>query len=251
MFQLLPTWAFWTLYGFVILYGCHLTSLFSSLYLHRSITHKGVIFAPWLAFIMRAWLWMATGMKTKEWVACHRKHHSDPDGDGDPHSPVKEGFWTVMLGGVFLYRKAVADKAMVEKFASDCPDDWWEKHVFARNFPFGIILLIAINVLLFGLPWGLVSWLCLALWMIFIGHVINGMGHHNGYRNTETEDSSTNITSNGILIAGEELHNNHHAYPASPKFSLKEDEIDVGWWYIGLFNKLGWVEKLRLPKPTN
>lgn len=235
--------SFWIPLAFILITG-HFTSISSSLYLHRSITHKGVEFAAPVSFLMRTWLWLATGMSTKEWVACHRKHHAFPDEEEDPHSPVQKGFWSVMLGGVFHYRKAVADKEMVEKFGKGCPNDWLEKNVYTKYRQYGIFILMGINLLLFGFLWGPIVWVGQVLWMIFIGHVVNGMGHKVGYRNTDVDDHSTNIMPVGILIAGEELHNNHHANPASPKFSRKWYEFDMGWVYIKTLSLIG-LAKVR------
>lgn len=227
----------WLAVIYILVTG-HWTSISASLYLHRSITHKGVVFKAPVNFLMRTWLWLATGMSTKEWVACHRKHHSCPDQPGDPHSPVQTSMWHVLTQGVFDYRKAVADKEMVEQFGKGCPDDGLEREFFTPYRQYGIYVLLFINLLLFGWIWFIPVWLCQILWMIFIGHVINGLGHGVGYRNKEVEDHSTNVLPVGILVAGEELHNNHHANPASPKFSRKWYEFDMGWVYIKL---LSWV----------
>jgi len=228
----------------VVLISGHLTSISSSLYLHRSITHKGVVFAPPVNFLMRTWLWLATSMSTKEWVACHRKHHAFPDEEEDPHSPVHKGFFSVLFGGVFHYVKAVRDHEMVEKFGKGCPDDWLERNVYVKFRRYGVFVLLAINFLLFGFAWGAAIWLGQVLWMIVIGQIVNGAGHRIGYRNTGVDDHSTNIVPIGILIAGEELHNNHHANPASPKFSRKWYEFDMGWVYIKMLSMVG-LAKVR------
>lgn len=242
----------WLVPIYILITG-HWTSISSSLYLHRAITHKGVTFKAPINFLMRTWLWLATGMSTKEWVACHRKHHAHPDEPEDPHSPVQKGFWSIIFGGVFHYRKAVADKEMVEKFGKGCPDDWLENKVYMKYRSWGIYILMGINILLFGFIYGPIAWLGQVLWMIVIGHTVNGLGHGFGifsiknlfnYRNTDVKDHSTNIIPVGILIAGEELHNNHHANPASPKFSRKWYEFDMGWVYIKTLSLIG-LAKVR------
>ncbi len=224
-----------------------LTSAGASLYLHRSVTHTAVQFIPGIEFIFRTWLWMATGMNTQEWVACHRKHHAYADVPGDPHSPVVEGLPPVLFGGVFLYREAVKDKKLIEKFGKKCPNDWVENNVYSEHRLMGIALLMAINILTFGPLWGMVVWGCQALWMIILGHLINGAGHAWGYRNTNVKDSSTNIFPVGLFGLGEELHNNHHADMTSAKFSQKKFEIDPGW---GIILVLTWLRLAKIKKYT-
>ncbi len=234
IFHFLPE-TFWIPLAVVLISG-HLTSISSSLYLHRSMTHKGVIFAAPISFLMRLWLWMATSINTKEWVACHRKHHAFPDQEEDPHSPYQTGFFRVLFGGVFQYRKAIADKDMVEKFGKGCPNDWLERNLFEKYKNWGVLVIAIADVALFGFAWGAAVWVGQILWMINIGHIVNAAGHKIGYRNTDVDDHSTNIIPIGIIIAGEELHNNHHANPASPKFSRKWYEFDMGWMYIKLLS---------------
>lgn len=252
--MLINLWDSWWLVLAYVLMSGHWTSISSSLYLHRSITHKGVEFKAPVSFLMRTWLWLATGMSTKEWVACHRKHHAFPDKPDDPHSPVQKGMLHVLTQGVSDYRKAVSDKAMVEQFGKGCPDDFLEQKLFRPYRQWGIWLLLSINLAFFGFiagpsGWigflaGLIAWLGQILWMIAIGHTINGLGHGFGYRNKEVDDHSTNIMPIGILVVGEELHNNHHANPASPKFSRKWYEFDLGWAYIKALSLLG-LAKVR------
>jgi stearoyl-CoA desaturase (Delta-9 desaturase) len=212
----------------------HLTSICTSLYLHRSVTHKGVVFKYPVSLLMRIWLWLGTGVNTKEWVACHRKHHAFTDKTGDPHSPKVEGFWHVMIGGIFLYQKAVKDKLMVEKYGTGSPEDWIERNIFRKFKGEGLFVLLAAYVVLLGFIWGPLVWLIQISWTPLSGQIINGIGHFIGYRNSNTKDASKNIIPFGIGILGEELHNNHHTNPASPKFSKKWWEFDLGWAYIKL-----------------
>jgi len=188
---------------------------------------------------MRFWLWLTTGMITKEWVAVHRKHHAFSDKEGDPHTPLVFGIWRVLFGGALLYRDAAKDTKMVEQFGAGTPDDWVERNVYSRFPSLGISTLLVINTLLFGW-WGLVIWLVQMAWIPFwAAGVINGVAHWWGYRNFETKENSHNLTRFAFLIGGEELHNNHHKDPASPRFSVKDDELDIGWWWIGVLEHLG------------
>jgi stearoyl-CoA desaturase (delta-9 desaturase) len=174
-------------------------------------------------------------MVTKQWVAIHRKHHQKTDIVGDPHSPVVEGFWKVLLRGAGLYHDASKDTAMVDTYGVGTPDDWMERNVYTKHSRLGITLLLLINLLCFS-GWGLLIWGIQMIWIPFwAAGVINGVGHTYGYRNTDTKDKSTNIFPWGILIGGEELHNNHHKQPASPKLSLKWYEFDIGWMWLTIF----------------
>jgi stearoyl-CoA desaturase (delta-9 desaturase) len=178
-------------------------------------------------------------MITKEWVAVHRKHHAFSDKEGDPHTPLVFGIWRVLFGGALLYRDAAKDTKMVEQFGAGTPDDWVERNVYSRFPSLGISTLLVINTLLFGW-WGLVIWLVQMAWIPFwAAGVINGVAHWWGYRNFETKENSHNLTRFAFLIGGEELHNNHHKDPASPRFSVKDDELDIGWWWIGVLEHLG------------
>ncbi|MGD8277504.1 MAG: fatty acid desaturase, partial [Gemmatimonadota bacterium] len=204
----------------------------------RSATHEGVVFHPVVRNGMRFWLWLTTGMITKEWVAVHRKHHAFSDREGDPHSPAVEGFLEIVFGGVFFYRKATRDRAMVEKYGAGCPDDWMERTVFQR-VPFGgLATMLLLDLWLFGLATGLVVWVSGAVWMPIMGNIINGIGHAWGYRNFDTKDQSRNIFPLGVLVVGEELHNNHHADPRSAKFRARWYEFDIGWVYIRLLSAM-------------
>jgi len=205
-----------------------------TLYLHRSATHEGVKFAPPVEHVMRAWLWLTTGMRTLEWVACHRKHHACSDREGDPHSPVNEGLLAIVFGGVFFYREAVADPELLAKYGRGCPSDAVEQKLYSARPALGLTLMMLVDVYLFGVGWGLLAWSAMAVWIPIFGNVINGVGHAIGYRNFDTKDHSHNIIPIGIWIVGEELHNNHHADPRSAKFKAKWYEFDIGWVYIRL-----------------
>ena len=226
---------------YIVLVG-HISNLCVTLYLHRSATHEGVVFHPVLRDAMRFWLWLTTGMVTREWVACHRKHHAFADREGDPHSPVNEGLLEIVFGGVFFYRDAVRDEEMVDKYGRGCPEDWMERNVYSRIGGLGILIMMGIDIYLFGLAWGLVAWTSMAVWIPIFGNVINGVGHAWGYRNFDTRDKSRNIIPLGLWIVGEELHNNHHADPRSAKFKAKWYEFDIGWVYIRLLSALRLAE---------
>jgi stearoyl-CoA desaturase (delta-9 desaturase) len=186
---------------------------------------------------MRLWLWLTTGMNTKEWVAVHRKHHQASDTPADPHSPKVYGIWRVLFGGAFLYVKAKHDPEVI-KLGVGTPNDWIERKVYTPHPIVGILLMLVIDLVLFG-PIGLIVWGVQMLWIPFwAAGVINGLAHWWGYRNYEVDDTSRNIIPFGIWIGGEELHNNHHGKGASPKFSLKWYEVDIGWIYIKLLSYL-------------
>jgi len=216
----------------------HITIVCVTLYLHRSQAHRGVEFHPVVAHFMRAWLWLTTGMITKQWVAVHRKHHRFTEAEGDPHSPHVYGFWHVLFRGAFLYHTASKDSAMVATYGQGTPNDWMEENVYTKHSKLGITLLLLVNLFCFGW-WGLLIWGIQMIWIPFwAAGVINGVGHWIGYRNGETKDHSKNIIPWGIVIGGEELHNNHHLAPASAKLSLHWWEFDIGWFYIVLLQKL-------------
>jgi stearoyl-CoA desaturase (delta-9 desaturase) len=227
----------WVPIVWIVVFG-HITNLCVTLYLHRSATHEGVVFHPVVRNFMRFWLWLTTGMKTREWVACHRKHHAFSDREGDPHSPANEGLLEIVFGGVFFYREAVKDQEMIEKYGKGCPDDWMERNVYTPRPFLGLLSMMAVDLFLFGPVWGLVAWACMAVWIPIFGNVINGVGHAVGYRNFDTKDQSRNIIPLGLWIVGEELHNNHHADPRSAKFKAKWYEFDIGWVYIKMLSAL-------------
>jgi stearoyl-CoA desaturase (delta-9 desaturase) len=210
-----------------------------TLYLHRSQAHRAVTFHPVIAHAMRFWLWMTTGMVTKQWVAIHRRHHQKSDQPGDPHSPQIHGIWTVLFKGAFLYHEASKDRDMVAKLSIGTPDDWIEKNLYSAHSRLGIVLLLILNLCLFGL-WGWLIWVIQMLWIPFwAAGVINGLSHWWGYRNTNTADTSHNLWPWAIWIGGEELHNNHHADGANACFKQRWYEIDLGWTYIQLLRCVG------------
>ena len=217
----------------------HITILCVTLYLHRSQAHRSVQFHPQIEHFMRFWLWLTTGMITREWVAVHRKHHRFSDAEGDPHSPHVFGIQRVVTQGAVLYSQAAQDAEMVNSYGAGTPDDWIERNLYSRYSQAGIALMLAIDLFLFGF-WGILVWAVQMIWIPFwAAGVINGVGHWWGYRNGETKDKSKNICGYGIVIGGEELHNNHHLDPASAKFSLKPGEFDIGWWWIKLLERRG------------
>ena len=212
----------------------HITIMCVTLFLHRSQAHRSVTFHPLLTHFMRFWLWLTTGMVTKEWVAIHRKHHQKSDTVDDPHSPKIYGIWRVLFGGAFLYVKAKQDTKMVNKLGVGTPDDWVERNVYSQYPGLGIILLLVINTLIFGWS-GFVVWGVQMIWIPFwAAGVINGLAHWVGYRNYDVKDTSRNLWPWAIWIGGEELHNNHHGNGTSAKFSKKWYEFDIGWLYIRL-----------------
>ena len=216
----------------------HITIICVTLYLHRGQAHRGIDFHPILSHFMRFWLWFTTGMVTKEWVAVHRKHHANTDKKDDPHSPLNEGLLPMLVGGAWLYAKAAEDKLMVQVYGKGTPDDWMERNVYSKHSKLGFTLLLILNTLLFN-GWGIVIWLIQMAWIPFwAAGVINGVGHCIGYRNWKTKDESRNIFSLGIIIGGEELHNNHHNSPASIKLSNKWYEFDIGWMWFNIFKFL-------------
>jgi stearoyl-CoA desaturase (delta-9 desaturase) len=215
-----------------------------TLYLHRSQAHRGVTFHPAVAHAMRAWLWLTTGMVTSEWVAVHRRHHQKSDQPGDPHSPQIYGIWRVLFGGALLYKEAAKDRVMVAQLSHGTPDDWIEKNLYSKHSASGLLIMLLIDLLLFGL-WGWLVWAVQMLWIpVFAAGVINGLGHWWGYRNTKTPDTSTNLIPWAVWIGGEELHSNHHADGANPCFRQKWWEFDIGWMYICILQSVG-LAKLR------
>jgi stearoyl-CoA desaturase (delta-9 desaturase) len=210
-----------------------------TLYLHRSQAHRGVTFHPVIEHVMRFWLWLTTGMVTRQWVAIHRRHHQKSDQAGDPHSPQIYGIRQVLFGGAFLYHAASKDTEMVEKLSHGTPTDWVERNVYSKHSRLGITLLLLINLLCFSW-WGFLVWGIQMIWIpFFAAGVINGLAHWWGYRNTATADTSTNLIPWAVWIGGEELHNNHHADGANPKFTQKWWEFDIGWMYICILRTLG------------
>lgn len=216
-----------------------LTILCLSIYTHRSISHRSVIFHPLIAHVMRFWLWFSTGASTRAWVAVHRKHHAFVDRSGDPHSPAREGLLPILVLGYWYYRRETQNADTISKYGHGCPDDWVERHVYA-SFPWlGLLMLLGLDVLLLGIP-GFVTYFIQLGWeALWAAGVINGFGHACGYRNFETRDASRNILPLAVLVSGEELHNNHHRWPRSAKFSVRRWEIDSGWLFIWALARLG------------
>ena len=210
----------------------HITIAAVTIYLHRSQAHRGLDLHPAVAHFFRFWLWLTTGMVTREWVAIHRKHHAKCEREGDPHSPMIYGIDRVLWKGAELYREEAANEETLKRFSHGTPNDWMERNVYSRHTTLGIFTMLAIDLLLFGAI-GLTVWAVQMAWIPFwAAGVVNGLGHYIGYRNFSSPDTSTNLFPIGILIGGEELHNNHHAYGTSAKFSSKWYEFDIGWVYI-------------------
>jgi len=237
----------------------HVTIASVTIYLHRCQAHRALELHPIVSHFFRLWLWLTTGMVTKEWAAIHRKHHAKVETPDDPHSPQVHGINRVLWLGVFLYVKESFNKETMERYGHGTPDDWIERNVYTPNSVWGLWLMGAINIALFGLVPGMLILLTQIIWIPFwAAGVINGIGHFFGYRSYDVEDASTNIVPWGILIGGEELHNNHHAFAASAKLSSKWYEFDIGWMYICILESLGLATVKRLaptprfahPKPT-
>src|SRR5690606_10521735 len=213
-----------------------------TIFLHRSQAHRALDLHPIPSHFFRFWLWLTTRIVTKEWVAIHRKHHAKCETEEDPHSPVAHGIKTVLLRGRELYAAEAENQETLKKYGHNTPNDWLEKAVYTGRANWGVILMLLVDLFLFGAI-GITVWAVQMLWIpVTAAGIINGLGHWWGYRNFEAADASTNISPWGIIIGGEELHNNHHTYPTSAKLSVKRYEFDIGWGYIrGL-------EMLRLAK---
>ena len=230
----------------VLLVFTQLTIFSVTLYLHRSQAHRGVDFHPALNHFFRFWTWLTTSMITREWVAIHRKHHAKVETEEDPHSPQTRGIGKVFWQGVELYREARADRPSIEQYGKGAPDDWIERHLYTPHANLGPTALLFINFALFGLP-GVALWAIQMAWIPFwAAGVVNGLGHWWGYRNFETTDTATNLTPWGVWIGGEELHNNHHAFPSSAKFALRKWEFDIGWAVIKGLESVGLAKVLRV-----
>lgn len=230
----------------VLLVFTQLTIFSVTLYLHRSQAHRGVDFHPAVAHVFRFWLWLTTSMITREWVAIHRKHHAKVETEDDPHSPVTRGIGKVFLHGVELYREARGMRADIDQYGRGTPDDAIERHLYTPRATLGPVLLLVINSVLFGLP-GVALWAIQMAWIPFwAAGVVNGLGHWWGYRNYESADTSTNLTPWAFWIGGEELHNNHHAFPSSARFAMRRWEFDIGWSAIRLLQALRLAKVLRV-----
>ncbi|PLX56947.1 MAG: acyl-CoA desaturase [Chromatiales bacterium] len=210
-----------------------------TLYFHRDQAHRGVDLHPVLRHFFRFWLWMGTGMTTREWVAVHRKHHAKCETAEDPHSPVVFGLKKVLLEGAELYKEHAADPETLEKYSRGCPDDWLENQLYYRHSYLGILIFVVAMLLMFGVAGVIMVAVQMSSMPLLAAGVINGIGHHSGYRNFETEDAATNIVPWGVFLGGEELHNNHHAFPSSAKFSMRSWEFDIGWMWLTIFSSIG------------
>lgn len=227
----------------------HITIVSVTVYLHRYSAHRALELHPALKHFFRFWLWLTTGMRTQEWTAIHRKHHALCETEEDPHSPQIKGIKRILWQGAEEYRVEAANQETMDRYGRGCPDDWMERNVYGRSTTFGIGAMLVIDIALFGVI-GLTVWAVQMLWIpFFAAGVINGIGHFWGYRNFECADASRNIVPWGIIIGGEELHNNHHTYPNSAKLSQKSWEFDIGWLWIRIFELLG-LAKARSTGPV-
>ena len=217
----------------------HITIVCVTLFLHRGQAHRGVTFHPVISHAMRAWLWLTTGMVTRQWVAIHRKHHQKTDQAGDPHSPHVYGIWQVLFRGAMLYHAASKDTVMVDSYGRGTPADWMERNIYTAHSRLGIGILFVFNLAVFGW-WGPLIWGIQMIWIPFwAAGVVNGAGHWIGYRNGKTKDHSRNIVPWDIIVGGECLHNNHHLDPVNPRLSRKWWEFDAGWMYLTMLKSLG------------
>ena len=236
----------WGYIGWTLLLT-HITIAGVTIYLHRCQAHRALDLHPVVSNFFRVWLWLSTGMRTKEWTAIHRKHHAKCETEEDPHSPVAKGIDTVLWRGAELYQEEADNVETVERYGKGTPDDWMERHIFARSKNWGIALMFFIDIAMFGVA-GIAVWAVQMVWIpFFAAGVVNGIGHWWGYRNYECDDAATNISPFGILIGGEELHNNHHAFPSSAKLSSKWYEFDIGWLYICLLEIFCLAKVKKLP----
>ena len=225
----------------------HVTIAAVTVFLHRAQAHRALDLHPLPSHFFRFWLWLTTGMVTKEWVSIHRKHHAKCETADDPHSPQTRGIDTVLLRGSELYRIEAKNEETLAKFGLGTPDDWIERRLYSRHTVLGVASLMIVNLLLFGAI-GATVWAVQMVWIpITAAGLINGLGHWWGYRNFEAADASTNISPVGFIIGGEELHNNHHTYPTSAKMSVKRFEFDIGWGYIRALEVLGLATVRKLP----
>jgi stearoyl-CoA desaturase (delta-9 desaturase) len=238
-------------YVIVTLAWMHATMMAVTLYFHRDQAHRSVDLHPAIRHLCRFWLWLNTGASTREWVAVHRKHHAFCEKDGDPHSPRLFGLKRVLLEGAELYRAEAKRPETLEKYAKGCPNDWLENHLYHHPLGsyFGIGLLVVTDLVLFGVPGIIMIAFQLANMPVTAAGVINGLCHAKGYRNFETDDASTNLWPIGLFVAGEELHNNHHAFPTSARFSMRPHEIDMGWLHLKVLAALKLAKVRRVASP--
>jgi len=225
----------------------HITIASVTIFLHRSQAHRGLDLHPAMMHFFRFWLWMTTGMVTKEWVAIHRKHHAKCETEEDPHSPVVRGIKKVFFEGAELYREEAKNKETLEKYGRGTPDDWLERKIYTPHSALGVTIMLLIDVMLFGVI-GITVWAVQMIWIpLTAAGIINGIGHYWGYRNYECSDAATNIFPIGIIIGGEELHNNHHTFGTSAKLSSKWYEFDIGWMYIRILQSMGLATVKKVP----
>jgi stearoyl-CoA desaturase (delta-9 desaturase) len=240
-----------TFWGYVAatLAMTHATIVSVTVFLHRHQAHRSLSLHPVVSHVFRFWLWLTTGMFTREWVAVHRKHHATCETERDPHSPQVHGIWRVLFNGVSLYRVAARDIETVRTYGTGTPNDWLEQRLYGSYRFAGIGFMLVLDIVLFGLP-GLVIYAIQMVWIPFwAAGVVNGAAHYWGYRNFETPDESRNLSPLGLLIGGEELHNNHHEHAYSAKFSNKWWEFDIGWFYIRLLETFGLATVKRTARP--
>lgn len=239
-------WSWWKIVLFTLI-ATHITIAAVTIFLHRCQAHRALDLHPIASHFFRFWLWLTTGMVTKEWASIHRKHHAKCETVDDPHSPQVLGIATVLSRGAELYKQEAANQETLEKFGHGTPNDWLERNVYSKFSWQGVAIMLIIDVFLFG-GIGLTVWAVQMLWIpITAAGVINGIGHYWGYRNFDCEDASTNIIPWGILIGGEELHNNHHTFATSAKLSNKWYEFDIGWLYIQLMSSVGLATVKKIP----
>jgi stearoyl-CoA desaturase (delta-9 desaturase) len=234
----------WWGYIVVTLGLTHITILAVTIYLHRCSAHRALDVHPIVSHFFRLWLWLTTGQSTRAWTAIHRKHHAKCETAEDPHSPKIFGIAKVLWQGAELYRREAKNQETIERYGKGTPNDWLENNLYTKSQA-GLKIMMVVNLILFGVP-GIAIWAVQMAWIpFFAAGVVNGLGHYWGYRNFECEDASTNLSPIGILIGGEELHNNHHTYPTSAKFSVKPWEVDIGWGYIKLLSFFGLAKVKR------
>jgi stearoyl-CoA desaturase (delta-9 desaturase) len=223
-----------------------ITMMAVTLYLHRDAAHRAVDLHPVLRHFFRFWIWATSGMITREWVAVHRKHHAFSDLPGDPHSPVLLGLRTILLQGAEVYAQSAHDPAVVEKYGRGTPSDWMERNVYARHRNWGLVFTVVVDLVLFGVPGIIIIAVQFIAMPLFAAGVINGLGHAIGYRNFECDNAARNLMPWGVFTGGEELHNNHHAFPSSARFSMRRGEFDIGWMWLTIFSALGLAQVRRV-----
>jgi stearoyl-CoA desaturase (delta-9 desaturase) len=222
-----------------------------TLYLHRDAAHRALDLHPAIRHFCRTWLWMTTGIITREWVAIHRKHHARCETPDDPHSPQIEGLKKVLLEGAELYQEEALNQQTLEKFGRGTPDDWLENRLYAGHRNLGIVIFVVSCLVLFGVPGIIMVAVQMVSQPLLAAGIVNGVGHYYGYRNFECEDASRNVVPWGLVLGGEELHNNHHAFPSSARFSIRAWELDIGWGAIRVLKMLGLAEVRRVaPRPA-